>query len=449
MRGSSPLHGLGEPGRVPVTSRPVTLQDEASPGEFDSLGSVREWMEALPAMAFIELGEEIVAVNSLACGFAGTCQIMRTEQLFLGDYPALGDERRQRFECLLLPRGGRPIAVSGAVQPFAAAGELARLVLVMEPAKDPLTARSGEAGVEGHAHFLQDLFDSLPDPTVIMQGERIVQANREFVRMFGYAHEECIGANIFELIIPEGRGHEREMLMHTVACEGRASMETVRRTRGGEELDVFITVASVRLGADAIGHSVTYRDIRRQKQAQARLEHNALHDPLTGLANRALFLDRLTLTMARLERRPDRNFAVVFLDVDRFKQVNDTLGHAGGDELLLAVTGRLRACLRPQDTIARFGGDEFALLLDDVGSVDDIARVTERIQSELQRPVDIGGAEAFVSASMGIALSSAGYRNADDMMRDADHAMYRAKANGKGRHEFFAAAAMEAVENPA
>jgi Amt family ammonium transporter len=405
-------------------------------------------MEALPAMAFIELGENIVAVNSLACHFAGTCRSVRTQDLFLGDYPPLGDERRQRFECLLLPRGGRPTMVSGAVQPFAAAGELARLVLVMEPAADPLTVRR-EADGGGHAHFLQDLFDSLPDPTLIMQGERIVQANREFVRMFGYSQEECLGANIYELIIPDGRGHEREMLMHTVACEGRASMETVRRTRSGEELDVFITVARVRLGTDAIGHSVTYRDIRCQKQTQARLEHSALHDPLTGLANRALFLDRLTLTLARLERRPDRNFAVVFLDVDRFKQVNDTRGHAAGDTLLLAVTGRLRACLRPQDTIARFGGDEFALLLDDVGSIDDIAGVAERIQAEIQKPVEVEGGEAFVSASMGIALSSAGYSSADELMRDADHAMYCAKANGKARHEFFAADAPAMIDSGA
>jgi diguanylate cyclase (GGDEF)-like protein len=144
------------------------------------------------------------------------------------------------------------------------------------------------------------------------------------------------------------------------------------------------------------------------------------------------------LTMARLERRPDRNFAVVFLDVDRFKQVNDTQGHAAGDTLLLAVTQRLLSCLRPQDTIARFGGDEFALLLDDVGTAEDIANVAERIQTELQKPVPIATGEVFISASMGIAISSIDYSSADDMMRDADHAMYRAKANGKARHEFFA-----------
>ena len=432
-------NGLAELRRAPRSHSPLISGDgsvAATAGDFDFCGSLHEWMEALPAMAFLERGDEIVAANAVARRFAGTSEPMRTEELFLGAYPAAGDERRQRFECLLVQRGGRPTMISGAVQPFAAAGAAARLVLAMEPVEDPLHG-AGVAGREGGVHFLQEIFDSLPDSMVIMQGDRIVQANREFVRMFGYSQEECAGASVYELIIPDGREHEREMLLHTVACEGRASMETVRRTRSGEELDVFIVVTRVRLGADAMGQSVTYRDIRAQKRTQARLEHTALHDPLTGLANRALFLDRLTLTMARLARRPDRKFAVVFLDVDRFKQVNDTRGHAAGDALLLAVTARLRACLRPQDTIARFGGDEFALLLDDVGGAEDIARVAERIQDEIQRPVEIGGTEAFVSASMGIALSSAGYSSADDIMRDADHAMYRAKANGKGRHEFF------------
>jgi Amt family ammonium transporter len=218
-------------------------------------------------------------------------------------------------------------------------------------------------------------------------------------------------------------------------------METVRRTSTGEELDVSLVMTRVQLGAGRTGHSVTYRDIHEEKQMQARLQHLALHDPLTGLANRVLFIDRLTLTMARLRRRPDRNFAVIFLDLDRFKQVNDTWGHAAGDTLLLTAAARLRACLRPQDTVARFGGDEFALVLDEAGSAQDIECLARRIQHELQRSVEIGRGVVYVSASMGIALGSTAYNDVEDILRDADAAMYSAKEKGRSRHEFFVASA--------
>jgi diguanylate cyclase (GGDEF)-like protein/PAS domain S-box-containing protein len=393
-------------------------------------------------MAFLQRGEEISAANAMARDFVGSAAGIKTNKLFLGAFPANSSDSRQRFDCLLLCASGRRKMVSGAVQPFPAAGPDARLVLVLEPAQDPDGGL--ERDCEGRAQFFQELFDSAPEPSVVMQGDLILQANREFIRLFGYSLDECIGASIYDLVIPDERRHEREMLLHTVASEGRASLETVRRTRSGEFLDVSVVVTQVVLGPDAMGTLVAYRDIRPQKRAEARLQHTALHDPLTGLANRALFLDRLTLTMARLERRPDRNFAVVFLDLDRFKQVNDSYGHAAGDALLLAVTERLRTCLRPQDTIARFGGDEFALLLDDTGSSADISGVIERIQHAIQKPVDLGETEVLVSASMGIALSADGFSSADDLMQRADHAMYTAKANGKACHEFFAVPSLAA-----
>jgi len=394
------------------------------------------WLEALPCMAFLQRGEEISAANAMARDFVGSAASRKANQLFLGAFPTDSSDSRQRFDCLLLGASGRRKMVSGAVQPFPAAGPDARLVLVLEPIQDPDGGQKRDC--EGRAQFFQDLFDSAPEPTVVMQGDLILQANREFIRLFGYSLDECIGANIFDLIVPDERRHESEMLLATVASEGRASLETVRRTRGGEDLNVSVVVTQVVLGPDTTGALVAYRDIRPKKRAEVRLQHAALHDPLTGLANRALFLDRLTLTMARLERRPDRNFAVVFLDLDLFKQVNDTYGHAAGDALLLAVTDRLRSCLRPQDTIARFGGDEFALLLDEVGSAADISGVIERVQSAIQRPVDLGEAEVLVSASMGIALSADGFSSADDLMQRAEHAMYTAQANGNTCHEFFA-----------
>jgi Amt family ammonium transporter len=403
----------------------------------DSEDNAHAFLESLPLMAFLEFGETITPANELARRFVGTDESIQREQVFLGAYPAFGDERRQRFECLLAPLAGPATQISGAVQPFEAAGAGIRLVLVMEAVEvTPDSVRGTDS--DSKATFLEDLFDSAPEAMAIIQRDRILRVNREFARIFGYPIETCLGASLSELVVPDSRLHEIEMLLHVVENEGRATVETVRRTRTGVELDVSVVVTKVRIGAGRIGHSVTYRDIRQEKQAQAKLQHTALHDPLTGLANRVLFLDRLTLTMARLRRRPDRNFAVVFLDLDRFKQVNDTWGHAAGDTLLLTTTARLRACLRPQDTIARFGGDEFALVLDEVGCKEDIECLAERIQNELQMPVDIGnGNEVFVSASIGIALGSLEYNDVEEILHDADAAMYRAKANGRARHEFF------------
>jgi Amt family ammonium transporter len=396
-------------------------------------------------MAFLERGEETSAANDLARRFIGTGESVKTNQLLRGAYPVRGEKHRQRFECLLCPPNGVSTTVFGAVQPFAAGGKGVRLVLLMEPLEDS-AGSVADAWSESKATFLEDLFNSAPEAMAIVQQDRILRVNREFVRLFGYSAEICLGSSLLDLVVPEGRYHETEMLVHMVEAEGRAAMETVRRTSAGEDLDVSIVVTRVRLGAGRVGHSVTYRDIRQEKQMQAQLHHTALHDPLTGLANRVLFLDRLTLTMARLQRRPDRNFAVIFLDLDRFKQVNDSWGHAAGDTLLLAVTARLLACLRPQDTVARFGGDEFVLLLDEAGSTQDIVCLVRRIQIELQRPVDIGeGGEACVSASMGIALGSPLYNDVEDILRDADVAMYRAKSNGRARHEFFAPPASEAL----
>jgi diguanylate cyclase (GGDEF)-like protein len=214
-------------------------------------------------------------------------------------------------------------------------------------------------------------------------------------------------------------------------------METVRLHKSGELIDVSILVAPISMSGVEVGNFVSYRDIREKKQSDARLQHDAMHDPLTGLANRALFLDRLQLTMARQQRHSQLNFAVMFLDLDRFKGVNDNLGHASGDELLIRMAARLRACFRPEDTVARFGGDEFAILIEDVTNISDVTKIAERAQHDIRLPVEVNGHEVFVSASIGIAFGTLDHTSAEQVLRDADYAMYQAKANGHARHEVF------------
>jgi diguanylate cyclase (GGDEF)-like protein len=180
------------------------------------------------------------------------------------------------------------------------------------------------------------------------------------------------------------------------------------------------------------------REIAERKWTQEQLMHNALHDSLTGLPNRNLLIDRLKLLINRVKRQKDHLFAVIFFDLDRFKIINDSLGHMFGDQLLIAIARRLELCVRPTDTVARFGGDEFVILLDGIEDVNDATRVSERIQNEIKLPFNLDGqGDVFTSASIGIALSNLGYDRPEDILRDADAAMYRAKALGKARHQVF------------
>ena len=164
---------------------------------------------------------------------------------------------------------------------------------------------------------------------------------------------------------------------------------------------------------------------------------HAFYDDLTGLPNRALFLERLGRAVARSRGRSEAIYAVLYLDLDRFKLVNDGLGHHIGNQLLVAIARRLEQCLRPADTVARLGGDEFTILVDDLKDPEGATQLAERVQASLTAPFSLGGQEVYTSASIGIAVSTHGYHRHEDVLRDADIAMYRAKALGKARYEVF------------
>ncbi len=178
-------------------------------------------------------------------------------------------------------------------------------------------------------------------------------------------------------------------------------------------------------------------DITERKQIETQLAHNAYHDALTGLPNRLLFIDRLQQVIARLQRHPQEQFAVLFLDLDRFKVVNDSLGHLVGDQLLIEIARRLQTCLRPEDTVARLGGDEFTILLNSIQDVNDAIAIAERLQAVIQSPFYLGHHEIFTSASIGIALHDTGFTQPEELLRNADTALYQAKDQGKARSAVF------------
>ena len=178
-------------------------------------------------------------------------------------------------------------------------------------------------------------------------------------------------------------------------------------------------------------------DVTEQKHAEKQLLHNAFHDALTGLPNRALFMDRLEHCLGETKKGEGYGFGVLFLDLDRFKVVNDSLGHQIGDQLLVATARRLESCLRPGDIVARLGGDEFAIILDRVRHVTDATQAAERIRERLASPFNLSGHEVFVSASIGIALNQTASEAPDEILRNADTAMYRAKDQGRGCFELF------------
>jgi len=173
------------------------------------------------------------------------------------------------------------------------------------------------------------------------------------------------------------------------------------------------------------------------KESKDHFRHAAFHDTLTNLPNRALLAENLKFVIERAKQHEDYQFAVLFLDLDRFKNVNDSLGHSIGDQLLIAIARRLESCTREADMVARLGGDEFAILLDGIPNQNEASKMARRIQEKLQSPFNLSGHEVFTTTSLGIALSSTGYDHPENMLRDADTAMYRAKAQGKACYEIF------------
>jgi Amt family ammonium transporter len=284
---------------------------------------------------------------------------------------------------------------------------------------------------------MEDVLASLSEAVVVERDQRVVFANAAFERLFGYKAEEVLGGTLRDFIVPESHLIECAQVERKLLQGGVASLETERKRKDGVLVEVALEARPLIMDGKIDGLTFTYREIGEHKRIEAKLQHDALHDSLTGLPNRVLFLDRMNLAFSRRSRNRGENFGVLFLDLDRFKEVNDTLGHATGDALLIAAAGRLRFALREQDTTARLGGDEFAILAENILSSIDIEHMAGRVLQAMERAFEINGHTVHVGASIGVAIAGPDHTAPEQLIRDADFAMYRAKQAGGGRIEIF------------
>jgi diguanylate cyclase (GGDEF)-like protein/PAS domain S-box-containing protein len=312
---------------------------------------------------------------------------------------------------------------------------VARLKAHQRELTDEVAVRQrAEQAMRESERTLRGLLDATSDTVLLLDAAGTILAlNDRAAHALAGPASDLLGRNVFERLPLALARPRRERLQQAVESGRRVRFED---QHGGNWFEHILTPL-VDSGGVVSRVAVFSRDVTSQKEAEARLQHDAFHDPLTGLANRALLVERLEWAIRRTTRHPDRHFAVLFLDLDRFKQVNDSLGHEAGNQLLRSIAPRLQACLRASDTCARLGGDEFAVLLDEAQGAGDAAEVAQRILRRLWEPFVIEGRQLTVSASIGIVTSHTGYASAVDVLRDVDIAMYRAKELGRSRYEVF------------
>jgi diguanylate cyclase (GGDEF)-like protein/PAS domain S-box-containing protein len=267
----------------------------------------------------------------------------------------------------------------------------------------------------------------------------IVTANQSFLNLLDYTLEEIAGVTTIEIGLFAEMDRVNRQNTRASTDSGR-DFEARLKTKNGELRNVLTGLMVIDLKGEPCFLRTVY-DITERNQDQDRvLEeaiHGALHDPLTGLPNRSLFMGLLERSFSRLRRLPDYVYAVLFLDLDHFKDINDSYGHLTGDEALQIIARRLEERLQPGDTVARLGGDEFAILVDDFRDASQLLRFAEELQKTINDPIVLNGSAVRLSTSVGIAMSTANYDKPQEILIDADKAMYRAKAQGRARHEVY------------
>jgi diguanylate cyclase (GGDEF)-like protein/PAS domain S-box-containing protein len=402
---------------------------------------------ASDAIVIFEPENEIVLdVNDCACEMYG---FSRTEFIGLGlktislnpreneasITQLLEDGHLASFESVQVRKDGAPIHLLISASLIEFEGRQAVLSINRD-----ITSRV-EATValsESESKF-RTLIESMTEGLLELDKNDVITfTNNRFCEMTGFTPGELTGKDVSDLFVDE-ESLETVRQANARRQEGVSeSYELKFRKKHGDFLWSIVSAVPVFTGNGEItGSMAIITDISERKLAEKQLLFNAMHDTLTGLPNRALLLEHLRNAIDRTTRYTDKSFAVLFVDFDRFKMINDSLGHMEGDKLLVLLARRLETALRSGDIVARLGGDEFTILLDNITGMDDVLHVVKRVQEGLKLPFQLGEREVFMGTSIGIAMSKPEYTKPEEILRDADIAMYRAKTNGRARYEVF------------
>ncbi|MBF0203958.1 MAG: ammonium transporter [Desulfamplus sp.] len=294
------------------------------------------------------------------------------------------------------------------------------------------------AALQNAADIFQQLFDGSPQAVLSTDSYGIItRANRGFESIFGYPADQITGSHNCDVIVPENMVLEMTTIRQTILSGKSVHKETSRKHRTGKLIPVSLLGFPIIINGAIDGIFYVYQDITERKELENQLYRKAFYDSLTGVPNRILFMERLGQAVTRQKRKKEFQFAIFMIDLDRFKWVNDNMGHHAGDMLLEQVAQRFLCCVRSVDTVARLGGDEFAVLLEDIGDSREIIAIARRIRNETSKVFKIQGNDVHISASIGIVINTSLYRKSEEILRDADIAMYRAKATGKSRYMVF------------
>ncbi|MEQ8752356.1 MAG: EAL domain-containing protein [Coleofasciculus sp. G1-WW12-02] len=364
----------------------------------------------------------------------------RVEQVF----ETLGERGNQAVEYRIVRPNGEVRWIHNRV--CAIADIQGRVIRIDGIATDTTKGKQAEAQLCTESDLLQGIMQtSVAAITVVDTQGNIIFANARSQQVLGLTQSELVerhyNSPTWKITDFQGGPFPEEQLpFRQVMATGQPVFDVQHGIEWADGTRKYLSINGAPLkDADGVITRIVFSisDITHRQKVEEQLLYDALYDKLTKLPNRTLFMERVDHALKLAKRNQDYLFAVLFLDLDRFKIVNDSLGHDVGDQLLIATARKLEKCLRTTDTVAHLGGDEFTILLEDIKDIKDATRVAERIQVTLKSPFNLNNHEVFTSASIGIALSSTGYERTEDILRDADIAMYRAKELGKARHEIF------------